>query len=361
MSYYYSPIDLLPYIFIVILLLVMLTTCTITEKKKSLIIFSAFFLFTSLRYGVGWDYFEYKDFITSGETEKFEFLSRLVLDIGYYADFYPLPFAIFSFLILIYTKIVIDRYSENITISWIAFFSIPFLFSASLSTIRQALASSLLLYSFTFAYTKKYLKFLLVILTAYFFHSSGIFGLLIYPIVRWKATRNFLLLLFISSFMMSSILQYVIFSFSFYNNFDTRILIYLRNSDNAKQGIYMPFLFYFLTLFNIYFYKDLVRFKPINSIFISLSTFGVFLYNILEFEPHSAFRIGGMFMSFWILIFPSYPKISKLLVFHKYMVSSALLLIFAFLIDSHIKAYLSGTLEKISFIPYDFWLLHLND
>ena len=361
-TYFYSFFDLWPYFILGLVLFFCLLSGILTEKQKSNTAYSAFLVFIVLRYNVGWDYFMYHYGIVSGETKRYEFLSKLIMDFGHFIKFYPIVFAIFGFLILYIQKKAIEKYSTNVALSWIVYFSIPFLFAASISTIRQAVATSIIIYSFDFVYKRQPIKFLISVFIAYLFHSSGIAGLLIYPLVFFKINKKWLLYFFIFSFLIAASTRSFLLPYVQDNIFDQRITYYVTNSESQVQSTSMQYLFYIISAFNLIFYNRLVRINPLNAKFIAISIFGVSLYNILSFEPNSAYRLGGIFMSFWLFVVPSYSGIFTKTNFKGYdfVFSIFLILILAILINSNINAFQEGELEKISFIPYDFWFFHLN-
>lgn len=81
-------------------------------------------------------------------------------------------------------------YMEKISVSY-AFLIYYFLFfNNSLNILRQTMAIIIVLYSYKFARKEEFIRFIIMIILAYSFHSSAIIGIVIYPIC-WAFSRKF--------------------------------------------------------------------------------------------------------------------------------------------------------------------------
>lgn len=358
MEYYYSILDYFPYVIIFIVVCIM-ELSAFNNKFKSKFIYYVLLLFTILRYNVGWDYEMYKNAVLNANIERFEPLSKLIFIICSAFNFYPLVFFVYGFSILYLTKIAIEKYSSNYVISWVVYITFPFFFLASLSTLRQSLTTSLILYSFYFAFKKRIYPFFIIILISSLIHSSGIFGLLVYPIVNIKIKRNILFIITIVSFFISPIIENIIKPILLSYNFN-QLNFYLQNDITEKSTI-LQYIVYIISIFNLLIYSRLKSIDQKAENFIKLSTFGLIVYNVLSFEPNSAFRIGGFFLSFWIYLFPLYSKIFsyKNAKFFNFNIVLILFLMFFLYLNILVNAYLNGVLEKVGLLPYDFWFNNL--
>lgn len=358
MSYKFSFLDLWPYLLIFLIFLLCLPYSQ-RNKTNSAIIYWVLLLFTVLRYDVGWDYTMYVGDIKGNALERYEFLSKQIFTLTHVINFFPIAFIIFGFLILYLTKKVIDKYSINTLVSWAVFYSYPQFFFASLSTLRQSLAATLIFYSYRFCYEKKIVPFLICILAASLFHSSGIIGLLLYPLVHLKLSRNLNVIIFVISFFMTEIIKNFIFPFIASQNFNDQVKFYIEM--NAKAPTLLPFVIYVITAFNLIFYKKLVNLNPDNKVYIFLTTTGAVIYNILLFEPNSALRISSFFLIFWVFIFPYYGLLINRRL-HK-LNTAFLILFWIFISFSFLAIYIVNydekVIEKISFLPYKFWFNNL--
>ena len=151
-SYYFDIADLLPYgVFVFLVIAGLILIC---RPKARLIWFcSIVMIFSCLRYGIGYDYLVYKEFI-EGLGDKFSLMTmepipKLLIEFSQETH-YQLFFVITSFLIYIPIFYVIYRMSYSPLLSlWIYVF-IPVFFLESLSVIRNHVAFSFFFLSYYF-------------------------------------------------------------------------------------------------------------------------------------------------------------------------------------------------------------------
>jgi hypothetical protein len=332
-------------------------------KNSSKIIFVTLFLFSALRYDVGWDYMSYLGEIKGGVNElkssRFEPLSKVILLASAITNFYPLAFIVFAFLTLKVIKMSIDRYSYNSTMSWLVYYSMPLFFFASLSGMRQSLAAVIILYSFHFAKNKKFLYFLISIIIASLIHSSALVGFLILPLTLIPVSRNMNILFLLLSFFISSITKtFFLNNFGVFSFYEVVKDFYIDSESSKSASLStLQYLYFMICIFNLVFYNKLVSLNVINKQFITLSTFGIIIYNLLSFEAVSATRICTFFILFWIYLFPYYAQIlsKKTPKVTVAIISFVLITLSFFYLNIYINAYENGIQEKASFLPYKFW------
>ena len=350
--------------YILIFLTIMLSSY-FKSKYQSLIIFLALFLFSALRFDVGWDYTEYVGIIKSGidniSNTRLEPLAKFILQTGAYLEFYPIVFIIFSFLTLYFVHKSITRYSSNHALSWLVFYCLPLFFLASLSTIRQSVATAIILFSFKYIYEKKHLKFLLLIWISTLLHYSSIIGLLLIFICKKPFNKTTNIILIFSSFILSEfIYNYLEIFLNIDNSMIKRYVAFYLDAD-LHSPTKLQYIYYSIAVLNIFVYDKLVSFNPLNKIFIAISSFGIFLFNILSFEPVTASRISAFFIIFWIFLIPEYSKLfefrSKKII--NFMIYSLFIIMFFLYLNIYVTAFESGLNEKNSFIPYKSWIFNL--
>lgn len=358
MKYEFFLFDLWPYFLIACVFIY----CNYTNSKySSKLIFISLLTFSVLRYDVGWDYISYRTVIESGFNNiinlRFEPLSKSLFLIGSYLNFYPVVFAIFSFLTLKIVYNSINKYSINTVLSWLVFYSFPLFFFASLSTLRQSLATVLIFYSYRFVVEKKYIKFFIILVIAMSFHISAIVGILLLPIIIFPISRLINIILLIASFYVSQIILFYI------NNFDFAFLTVLKNYigyEEAKPQL-INYLYYAFGIFNLLFYNKLSKFNPQNKVIISLINIGLVLFNILSFEPITSLRVSAFFLIFLIYLVPYYVEIfnkeSGQLV--KNILAMGFLSLSFIFLYMYINNYANGVIEKVSFLPFQFWFNNL--
>lgn len=108
-------------------------------------------------------------------------------------DFYAWKSLIaFVFVLGLYRQI--QYYSANPAISFLTILTLG-LYSFTFSGLRQALALSILLYSYPYLKNKKFWRFVLVVVLASLFHSTALVFLVAYPVYQFKLRiRNLLIL-----------------------------------------------------------------------------------------------------------------------------------------------------------------------
>jgi len=336
-------------------------------KNSSKILYYVLLLFCILRYDVGWDYEAYLIELENGVdyliNSRYEPLSKLFFITSAYVGFYPLNFFLFGWLTLLLVFKSIIYSSNQPVLSWLVYYSLPLFFFASLSTLRQSLATAIILYSYRYILENKKGKFILSILIASLFHVSGILGVLLLFIKKINFNRSINIVLFVSSFIFSFFAKDIIISIL--TNFLQGSVFLLRfqnyiNSETDGTSI-LQYLYYFFIVFNLVFYKVLIKINPRNKLLISYVTFGVTLFNILSFEPISATRLSAFFLIFLIFIIPDYHKVT--IKKHSRIINSIifilLIVISFFYLNIYIKNYENAVLEKVSFLPYKTWINNL--
>lgn len=352
--------DLYPYLIISVALLMCSTKYI---KNGSKIIFILLILITCLRYNVGWDYFAYVDIIkgniASIINSRYEPLSLLVLLCAKYLNFYPLVFVFFGYFTLKLTQLIITKYSEDPVISWVVFYSLPLFYFASLSTLRQSLATAFILLSYNYIINKRTILFLFLIVIASLFHVSAIAGLLLHPLAKIPITLKLNWILFGLSFLLSPILENLILNINIGFPLLTTFKYYINA--NTTGSTTLQYLYYTIGVINLLFYKKLTEKSETNKLLITITTVGISIYNLLIFEPVSAARISAFFLIFWILIIPHYASLFKewQRQFVRFSVSFLFILISFVYLNIYITAYHNKVNEKISFLPYRVWINNL--
>jgi hypothetical protein len=293
---------------------------------------------------------------------RYEFLSKYIFYFGSLLNFFPLVFIVFSFLTLGIIYKCIERFSANKIVSWVIYYSFPLFFLSSLSTIRQSLATVVVLYSYRFVKEMRYGLFLFIILLGSQIHISAVVGLLLLPLTIYPPGRFLNILFFVGSFFASE------FIYNYLANVDiqfasvTRLQSYIFDYQNVKPNK-LIYIYYIIGLFNLVFFNKLISMNANNKYYIVFFNFGVLLLNLLSFEPISSLRISAFFMVFIIYIVPEY-----LLMFIRSdrsflqvgVVLSSLILSYYF-IYLYIDSYNRNLLEKVSFVPYRSWLFISTD
>ncbi len=360
LHYQFSIFDLYPYIFLFVIFFISLH---LEKQLGGIIIFIALLLFSGLRYNVGWDYESYVKVIVGDISKihdsRYEPISRIIFLLGNLINFYPFVFITYSTLTLFIVHKTISKYSLDPVISWIVFFSLPLFFLASLSTIRQSLATSIIFFSYSYLKEKKVLIFLMFIIIASLIHYSAVFGIFLLPLSKIPIGRWTNLFLLIISFFVGSIVENIINLIQSDLSIFKVLQFYLKA--DYKSSTILQYIYYTIGIINLIFYKKLVQVDSNSSKFITITNFGLIFYNLLSFEPVSAGRISAFFLIFWILLIPQYLNFFKQTdrVLVKIFTLGFCILISLSYLYLYINAYKANILEKISFFPYKTWINNL--
>lgn len=97
--------------------------------------------------------------------------------------------AVISFLFTVSIYNLIRKYSKNIYLSYLIYFTLG-LFNFMLSGLRQSIALSILMFSYKFLREGKFIKFVTIVVFASLFHSTAIVFILAYPLFMLKYTKG---------------------------------------------------------------------------------------------------------------------------------------------------------------------------
>lgn len=326
--------------------------------------FIAITSFLVIRYDYGNDYISYlnmfksiNEFLSidlSTDSKDLEFgwviLNRLFSDFGF--------FALVGFLTIFQHIVYYFLIKKNVPkeMYWFAVFIYVFspgFMLTQASMMRQALSISLFIISINFLLKKQYLRYLLIILFASFFHRSALFllPLVVFCFVNFRLNKfaiSLTLLLFGSLFFFKTwyedILNLII------NTSFEKYEVYL--GDTVTMGAGLGFIF-LVILFLLILFNEKKQSKDI-SLFFKLSILG-FLFIPLGFIVQLIGRVGMYFSIVNIIVFPYLIlNISKPII--KYGLLILILLItfwdFYLFFNSPIWKEKFGTYQTIFSAPY---------
>ena len=128
----------------------------------------------------------FKEIFTFYEEEHLYYLLNKIVSI--FTDNKQIFLATIAILCVIPVARLYSK-SENALLT-IAIFLIGSNFDMLFSGLRQSLAIAIVAISYKYIKEKKFLKFLLIVLIAFFFHKSAFIALLLYPVYHMKITRT---------------------------------------------------------------------------------------------------------------------------------------------------------------------------
>lgn len=297
-----------------IFLLLLLGASLIKNNQRELIfMFIVITIFSSIRYGIGYDYYSYLE-ESSGikDNSHHELIPRLIENWSS-ATFPFLFFILSSIFISFFYYLGIRASDQDFFEETLFYISFPFLFMNQLGVIRQGMATSIIFFAITLNNKKIYLRLALIIL-AYFCHQSAIIGLLI--LFPWgKVHKNalwlFLLLGFVSATIVIPLVQSVVGFGALGETGTNKAIAYLSENEQSEGGL-IKYLVYIIGLLLLLYYKKLVRINDLNSYYIALIIIGVAFFALFSFNSSLAKRLSMFFFSSSIIMIPQLIKILKI-------------------------------------------------
>ncbi|MGB5244148.1 MAG: EpsG family protein [Lutimonas sp.] len=272
------------------------------KLRLNLTAYFVIFLFSALRFDVGYDYIFYYQLLTKqmkfyeDQFNRLEYLNQQLISICQAVDSPQLFFILTSFIITYLTYRTITRHSNNIMLSTLIFLSLPIYFLNSLSIIRQYVAVSIIFYAYTFIKERQLPKFLLAVLLASLFHKSAIFAVILYWLYNLKLTTLHYIILFILGLVSSGL------SYHMVEMFAPQYLTYLDRKVGVGGNTIL--LLFQITGFAMLFM--IPKLKDKSSDFFLLTSYytGLLIWSSLSEYGHAGIRGGLYFMVFFIIFAP---------------------------------------------------------
>lgn len=240
------------------------------KKFKIFIVLSISFLYSALRFNIGYDYPSYLEliknrgpyYLVSNET-NIEWLNKFFYYLAHYS--HPQIFFIIHAGLQSFFLYGISKNLKLSYISLISYFFLPFGFLDAQSLVRQYTSTLFLLYLVSFN-NFKVPKFLFLMPPT--FHASS---LIYVPLMFFRdklssiklSFKLFIVLFFCFAFLFPTILHYLVKTFGFYQS-------YLK--ENVTTFGQKKFILYFILLLLFFYKKD--KLKPL---YFNLYAFGILL------------------------------------------------------------------------------------
>ena len=272
-----------------------------------LAIFSVLFILSALRMEVGNDYETYVDTIheiyVGGYvvTEPlFNAVVKILCELSG-GENYILVFGFFAFVtIWIFLKVLYEQ-TEDFPMAFFLFMTLGIYFR-TFNTVRYYFVLALTLYSFRYVLKKEYVKFILLILLAAFFHKSVLVVIPVYLIanMKWKKWFGMVLtagaagMLLCQDFIMKIALE-------LYPSYKDTIFLETETglSGNLMSILRCVAIFVFAAIC----YKDSVENQEENQFYFKLNFLAILLYLCGSFLPLVG-RIGYYLITSHILFVP---------------------------------------------------------
>lgn len=354
-TYRFEFTDLLPYVLFYgsLMLCQPFTKQTKDYRRSMQLMLLVVLLFASLRFGIGFDYMAYYNFImgyTFGYV--YDHLEPIALWLLNYSGktHFQLFFIVSAFLTYIPIWYVCKKWSVNPVLSFLVYILFPMFFSESLSVVRNHVAYAGALLSFYLFTQKKYILSLGCFLFAFGYHYSIAFSLLIFGVYKLNYGRMANIVVYVLSLFLSVlVLQFI--SSGAWNSY---ILLKLQkySEDAGGGGNFMTLILNLLAIFNFVYWTRLSNNDKKKEFLLRAVTMGVIVWNLFGFDYTLRLRLSTFFMMFLIFLAPyykdvfklSYPSFKKVVVITLFtLISANLYLIIMDNVNNH---------AKISPLPY---------
>lgn len=290
-----------------IILFFLFFLCSFLKNKELMLklLFLIITFFSSIRFGIGYDYYSYLDLATNAYStdEKIELIPLLMLEVS--RSTVPFLFFILSsvFISFFYYK-GIKNFGSNYFDTVMFYICFPFLFMDQLGIVRQGMAASVIFYAFSLS-NAKVLQRLILVVIAFFCHSSAIIGILLF--LPWgKFSQRLLWPMLLSSFFVGLIVVRLILSILTLisiNNVNDRAEGYLSSEGGGEGGI-IQFLIYIIAVLCLTNYKRIVLYNHKNKYYIGLVILGASLFALFSFNSTVSKRLCMFFFSASVFVVP---------------------------------------------------------
>lgn len=329
------------------------------KKNSALIICWILFLFSALRYDVGWDYpayFSMAEGYSENKVEGYEFIPKMFL-LWSSALQCPYLFFILSSFVTIFALYAALKRANNPALLLLAYFSIPVFFMESLSTVRFHMALSFVIWAEYCAVKKRYASYLLLTIIAINCHVSA-FIVLLFPLLQiWIPNRTGNLFILVLSFFMSKYMMAFLERLPF---IPPDVTTYIALAGETTGFTLLPILFLLFNVFHIFYYDRIVAINPSFKLYIYVYNIGCCIMLLLSFEATLSSRLSKYFVILILYIMPYYSQIFRYKKLARQLLYISFFMLFSFNLYISAKAFYSGAVEKNQYIPYQTIFFH-ND
>lgn len=363
------------YIFIFFLLIIL--SKLFTKKYTNNICFIILFIFSAIRFDVGWDfqvyyslatkfdYLKYSIFITKSETllkinqvwEKelwlyfvMEPLNKVLYKVGWFLKSPQLIIGLYSFLILFFIKKGLDYKKKKDYEIWLFFYSFPLFYFHSLSTMRQWLAVSIIFFSYKYIEDRKGIKFILCVLIAGLFHYTAFLLAILYFISYLNLKKEVLVFLFFISFFSKGFLEkLLLLDLPVISKYKVYILTSIGKG--GKIIFFLIILLYLGILIISYLDK---KFYEQNKNAIIYTCFGCFIYIALIDFGHLGPRMSEYFIVFILYFLDDAEKVLK----KKFKIKKYIFILIEFLLLILLLHVDKNHIVRSQLVPYEAFFLN---
>jgi len=356
-------IGLLPWLFIYLIGVINLNYNT---RQSNDFFFFILFVFSAIRFEVGFDYMSYDHLITDGnehEIERIEILQQIL--VRWSRDsFHQFFFVVNSFVTVYFTKCALERLSINLAVSALAFLCFPLMYCNSMNIIRFWTAIAVLFYAASLLFDhklkkKRFIYFLILLIFALCFHNGAIVGVLLLPlcICNIPIVVNIAVLIigFVGGeFVLSRILSGVLPD----NIYSDQLNLYI-NKDHQADGLSkIPYLYLIFDVICLLRYKIFKNISKNAYKYLTIFNFGVAIMFLMSFQATLSTRLSRPFMVFFLCLLP-YCLTRYHFYNIRFSITTKRLLfgIMSFALLIYLISISNETLGRSQFLPYKVFFL----
>ena len=264
------------------------------KYKLAFIIIS---IFSGIRYGIGYDYFMYYEFILENNIER-EFIPLKMMQFAHNTHF--------SWFFILSSIFINYFFIKGLEIRKVKFSSIyfyigfPLFLFFSFSTVRQSMAFSVLFYMMCLNKPSIILKLILLTI-AFLCHRSALIGILL--LFNWNSfSKRKLWTIWISCLFIGESISMLVKKLS---SDATLIVQFQRFMEiDFGGGFFKRILIYIITTFVLFKYDSLIKAKHDYHRFIVYTCIGGCLYAIFNPMSHIAERFCGFYFTSILIYIP---------------------------------------------------------
>ncbi len=353
-------IDIIPYYFLVIISA--FSFQYLDNKKAFFLVSFTLMLFAGMRYDLAWDYWNYYNAIkyNTSLVEDFELFERFLIYICQKLEYPQLFFMVNAFFTVLFTNWGIKKMSINPKYSYLVYICIPVLYLSSLSTVRYALAMSMIFWGLSFLENKKPFKYIIILTLSFLVHQSSLIAILFIPLYYVKINRINNVILYIVFFFFSNIIIGLIpllGNLSFMEKYTRYVNLGFGQAFNI-----LPIIFNAINVINLVFYNIIVNNGVVDknekiriSRYITIFNVSCIIMQMFSYHAVLSTRLSRYFLMIIILLVPYYIKNNRLKFLIKTSIISFLLLFY--FMQFTLSNYNGGSLQRKNvFIPYKIYL-----
>lgn len=268
-----------------------------TKYYKYNLAFLIIIFFSIFRFDVGHDYPSYYNLLwPEYDTEAIrimEPLSACLVKLAHYSGGPLFVFIIFGLLTYFFIYRTIERVSYR---NWAFFTYLIFSWISSLGELRQALAVSIVFYSYSFIKEKRVVIYILFCILASLFHISALISILFYPLYYY-GSKYMLLTITVFAFLIYNLVSARFIEYGFYAS-------HFENTLGSTSGDKMKFfyVFFYLLMLVLYEYRKKYIIPEVGRV-LSIIYLSLLFYFLID-APLFAYRMNYYFIIFYSFVVP---------------------------------------------------------